>query len=148
MFKLSKVIAVILYAFMLQGCNFFNTIGYAFSELTVEEISTPEFYKQTVVINNSLEKIKQKSEHLLELAALNNKSMRSLYFYFGGITSNFDLDKKNGTIWWVTGGFTKNATMALMDFQEESDGKYTTIKIYAIDDNWKRKPLYIIDILK
>lgn len=55
---------------------------------------------------------------------------------------------KEAVIWWVTGGLSNMATMALIECFEEQSGKATTIKIYSANSSWEGKGNNFIDLLK
>ena len=51
---------------------------------------------------------------------------------------NINPNNKEASMWWICKGWLSgNATMALIECQEEPDGKITIIKKYAQNDPWE-----------
>lgn len=110
-------------------------------DLTPDEFRTQEFYLKTTHVNKSIQQIKE--AYILDMP---NRVWEGSYgrrTYFKENPS-----AKTASIWWTVGGFAGPATMAIMDFSQESvnpDG--TSVKIYVANAFWEKTPQKFLDLL-
>jgi hypothetical protein len=104
-------------------------------DLRPDEFNSPEFYKETISLNTSIEQI----EEMYPLYVLNN--------LLGA--SKFNVADRKARVWWEVGGFAKMATMAMIEFEQpDLNVALVTGKVYAANDLWLSKPKGFLDMLK
>ena len=108
-------------------------------ELSVDQFRSQEFYRQTAQVNKNIQQIE-------ELYGLDDEYRKSNQ----RITTQIHVseDGKHASIWWQTSGLAQSSTMALMDCDEDPQGKTSKVTIYAADDQWGQYPQHMLNLMK